>query len=76
MAIYTPVCRARLFLNACGADVHRRQQFARLLHLPLVAPEACEAHGGPEFPGFGLLLACYSKGALEVRFRFRSIRFG
>jgi hypothetical protein len=23
--------------------VHRRQQFARLLHLALVAPEACEA---------------------------------
>ena len=28
------------------------EQFARLLHLALVAPEACEAHGGAEFPGF------------------------
>jgi hypothetical protein len=37
--------------------VNRSQQFARLLHLALVAPEACKAHGGAEFPGFGLLLA-------------------
>jgi hypothetical protein len=36
--------------------VNRSQQFARLLHLALVAPEASEAHGGAEFPGFGLLL--------------------
>jgi hypothetical protein len=28
---------------------HRRQQFARLLHLALGAPEAREAHGGAEF---------------------------
>src|SRR6516225_2768450 len=34
------------------------QHFARLLHLTLVAPEPCEAHGGAEFQGFGLLLAC------------------
>jgi hypothetical protein len=26
-------------------------------HLALVAPETCEAHGGAEFPGLGLLLA-------------------
>ncbi len=30
----------------------------RLLQLALVAPEASEAHGGAEFPGFGLLLPC------------------
>jgi hypothetical protein len=30
--------------------VNRRKQFARLLRLPLLAPEACEAHGGAEFP--------------------------
>ena len=53
--------------------VHRSQQFARLLHLALVAPEACEAHGGAEFPGFGLLLAGDYKRALEVRFRFRAM---
>jgi hypothetical protein len=32
------------------------QQFARLLQPTLIAPEACEAHGSAEFPGFGLLL--------------------
>jgi hypothetical protein len=32
--------------------VHRSQQFARLLRPTLVSPEACEAHGGAEFPGF------------------------
>jgi hypothetical protein len=31
--------------------VNRSQQFARFAHLALVAPEACEAHGGTEFPG-------------------------
>ena len=37
--------------------VHRSEQFASLLRLALVAPEACEAHGGAEFPGRSLLLA-------------------
>ena len=37
--------------------VNRSQQFARLPHLALVTQEAREAHGGAEFPGFGLLLA-------------------
>jgi hypothetical protein len=32
--------------------VHWSQQFARLPHLALVAPEACEAHGSAEFPEF------------------------
>src|SRR4029077_2733817 len=36
--------------------VNRSQQFARLLHLTLITPEAREAHRGAEFPGFGLLL--------------------
>ena len=36
--------------------VDRSQEFPRLLHLALVAPEACEAHGSPEFPGLCLLL--------------------
>ena len=56
--------------------VNRSQQFARLLHLALVAPEAREAHGGAEFPGFGLLLAGDGERALEIRFRFRRIRLG
>ena len=46
--------------------VNRSQQFARLLHLALVAPEACEAHGGAEFPGFGLLLTGDGERALEI----------
>jgi hypothetical protein len=37
--------------------VNRSQQFARFAHLALVAPEACEAYGSAEFPGFGLLLS-------------------
>jgi hypothetical protein len=40
--------------------LNRSQQFARFAHFGLVAPEACEAHGGAEFKGFGLLLACDS----------------
>ena len=54
--------------------VNRSKQFARLLHLALVAPEAREAHGGAEFPGFGLLLACDCKRTLEIAFRFCRIR--
>jgi hypothetical protein len=54
--------------------VHRSQQFARLLHLALRAPEACEAHGGAEFPGFGLLLTSDCESALEMGFRVRSTR--
>ena len=53
--------------------VNRSEQFARLLHLALVAPEACEAHCGAEFPGLCLLLAGDRECALEVRFRFRRI---
>ena len=37
--------------------VNRSQQFARLLHHALVAPEAGEACGGAVFPGLCLLLA-------------------
>ena len=53
--------------------VNRSQQFARLLHLALVTPEASEAHGGAQFPGFGLLLAGHCESTLEVRFCFRGI---
>jgi hypothetical protein len=47
-----------------------------LLRLALVAPEACEAHGGAEFPGLGLLFARNGKSALEIFFGFRFIWFG
>ena len=35
--------------------VDRSQQFASLLRLALVTPEAREAHCGAQFPGLGLL---------------------
>jgi hypothetical protein len=44
-----------------------------LLYLSVVAPEAREACGGAEFPGFCLLLACDRERALEIDFRFRRI---
>jgi hypothetical protein len=44
-----------------------------LPHLALVAPEACEAHGGAEFPGLGLLLT--GESALEIRVPFAVLLF-
>jgi hypothetical protein len=49
------------------------EQLARLPQLALRTPEACEAHGGAEFPRFGLLLARNSEGALEMAFCFALI---
>ena len=57
-----------------GPVVHGSQEFPRLLHLALVAPETCEAHGGAQFPGFGFLLAGDRERALEIRFSFRGVR--
>ena len=45
--------------------VNRSEQFASLLRLALVTPEAREAHGGAEFQEFRLLRACYRKGLSE-----------
>jgi hypothetical protein len=56
--------------------VNRRHQFARLLHLALVAPEAREAHCGAEFPGLGLLLAGDGEGTSEIRLCLRCITLG
>src|SRR5262249_36584622 len=56
--------------------VNRSQQFARLLHLALVAPEPREAHGGAEFPGFRLLLASDREGTLEIIFTDRTGSLG
>jgi hypothetical protein len=47
----------------------------RFLHLALVAPEPCEAHGGAEFSGLSFLLAGDGGRALEVRFCFSHILF-
>src|SRR6476646_8811294 len=46
--------------------VNRSKQFARLLRLTLVAPEASEAHGGAEFPGLCLLGTGYRKCMLKI----------
>jgi hypothetical protein len=47
--------------------VNRTQQFARLLHLVPVAPEAGEAHGGAEFP---LLAHALTLWRLHARLSF------
>ena len=49
--------------------VHRSEQFASLLRLSLVTPEARHAHCGAEFPGLCLLLTRHCERALEIRFR-------
>jgi hypothetical protein len=56
--------------------VNRSKQFASLLWLTLVAPEARHAHCRSEFPGFGLLLTCDLERPLEIRLSFGGIRFG
>ena len=55
--------------------VNRSKQFARLLQLALVAPEARKAHCGAEFPDL-LLLTGDAEGALEMLFCFFRIRRG
>jgi hypothetical protein len=56
--------------------VDRSEQFARLLHLALVAPEAGEAHGSAEFPGFGLLLMGDGRARSKCASAFAVSRFG
>src|SRR5262245_28958261 len=46
--------------------VDRSEKLACLIPPALIAPEPRHAHCGAEFPGFGLLLARYSKGVLEI----------
>ena len=53
--------------------VDRSKQFASLLRLALVAPEACKAHGGVEFPEFCLLPARDRARALEIGFCVRAL---
>ena len=59
--------------NFAEPPINRRQQFARLLHLALVAPKACEAHCGAEFPRSGLLLAGELESTLKILFRLHGI---
>ena len=41
---------------------------ASLIRTPVVLPQARQAHGGAEFPGFGTLLVGDSYGAVEAGF--------
>ena len=54
--------------------VDRSEQFSSLLRFPLITPEPRHAHGGAEFPGFGLLLTCNRERTLEMSFSFRGVR--
>ena len=47
--------------------VNRSQQFARLLHLALVAPEPCEARSGARFAP----LAKFMRGESDLKPRLR-----
>jgi len=62
--------RSSVSKPSVNQTVNRSEQFARLLRLPLVAPEPRHAHCCAELPGLCLLLAGYCEGALEIRFAF------
>src|SRR5262249_58560109 len=49
--------------------VDRGQQLVRLGPFALLLPQPCEAHGGTEFPGLGLLAAGNVETLLEAGFR-------
>ena len=55
--------------------VDRSEKLASLLPLTLVAPEPRHAHRRAQFPGLCLLLTRDRERTLEIRFRFRRIRF-
>ena len=48
--------------------VYRSEKIAGLIPLALIAPEPRHAHRGAKFPGFGLLLTCYRKSTIKIRF--------
>jgi hypothetical protein len=56
--------------------IDRGQQGTRLGPLALLLPEAAQARGDPQLPGFGLLAAGNSQGLLEAGFRLGHIRKG
>src|SRR5262245_58301123 len=49
--------------------IDRCQEVSGLGALALLLPQACKAHGGPQLPGFGLLLAGNGPRLLEAGFR-------
>src|ERR1700722_8448141 len=65
--------KSRVFKPLRKPPVNRSEQFARLLHLALIAPEACEAHSGAKFPRFCMLLACDGERMLKIALRLRAI---
>ena len=52
----------------CEPAVYRSEQITGLLPLALTAPEPRHAHRVARFPGFGLLLTCYRKSTIKIRF--------
>ena len=42
----------------------------RFLAFPLLLPQASQAGGGAEFPGFGVLALGYGNGFMETGFGF------
>ena len=56
--------------------IHRGQPVVGLLALVLGLPQASQAGGGAEFPGFGLLAAGNGQGLLEAGFRLGRLRDG
>jgi hypothetical protein len=56
--------------------IHRNEQFARFLDLPLGAPEAREAHGGAEFPRLGVLPTRNGERPHETSLGFPRVWFG
>src|SRR5215831_2519581 len=49
--------------------IDRCQEVSAFGALVLLLPQACQAHGGPQLPGFGLLLAGNGPRLLEAGFR-------
>src|SRR5215510_7847962 len=49
--------------------IDRCQEVSGCGALALLLPHACQAHGGPQLPGLGLLLAGHGQRLLEAGFR-------
>jgi hypothetical protein len=53
--------------------IQARQQFTGCDALASIAPKPRQTHGGPELPGFSLLLPRNRERLLEMRFRFADV---
>ena len=56
--------------------IDRREQLARCSALAVLLPQATQARGGAQLPGFGLLAAGNGEGLLEAGFGLGHIRGG